>query len=303
MWFKNLSLLRFTEPFKLTLEELEEQLQAQSFKPCGSLDLMSYGWCQPLGSQGSFVHATNGYWMICAQKEEKILPASVINEMLAEKIADEEARKGTPVRKKEREDMRDEVIHSLLPRAFSHSRRTFAYLDPQGGWLVIDSPSAKKAEDLTSLLRQSIESLPVVYPTTKENPSDLMTRWLVEGHHPIDINIEDECELRSPEEDGGIVSCKRQDLSAPEIQTHFEAGKAVIKLALTWNERLSFVLDEHLGIKRLRFLDAIQDQAADVETADEAERFDADFSIMSLELAGFIPRLLEIFGGENNPAS
>ena len=70
-------------------------------------------------------------------------------------------------------------------------------------------------------------------------------------------------------------------------------------MALSWNDRLSFVLDDTLGIKRLRFLDLVQEQAADVEAADETERFDVDFSIMSLELSAFLPRLLELFGGES----
>lgn len=300
MWFKNLSLLRFTEPFKLTSSELEQHLQTGRFRPCGQLEPMSYGWHPPLGKDdGSLVHAINGYLMICALKEEKILPSSVVNEMVLERIGEIEARKGMPVRKKERDEVREQVTHELLPRAFSHTRKTYAYLDPMGGWLVIDSAGAKKTEELASWLRKSIESLPVVLPATRERPAAVMTRWLTENACPPDISIESECELRSPEEDGGIIRCKRQDLSAPEIQNHLESGKEVIKMAMTWNDRLSFMLDEGLGIKRLRFLDLVQEQSSEVEAADEAERFDVDFSIMSLELANFIPRLLELFGGEN----
>jgi len=300
MWFKNLSLLRFTEPFTLTANELEQRLEAGRFRPCGRLEPMSYGWQPPLGKDDfPLVHAANGYLMICAMKEEKILPSSVVNEMLTERIAEVEDRKGVPVRKKEREEIRDQVVQELLPRAFSHSRRIYAYLDPKGGWLVVDSASAKKTEELASLLRRSIESLHVTFPATRERHAAVMTRWLAGNASPSDIIIESECELRSPEEDGGIVRCKRQDLSAPEIQNHLEVGKEVIKMAMSWNDRLSFTLDEGLGVKRLRFLDLVQEQAAEVEAADEAERFDADFSIMSLELANFLPRLLELFGGEN----
>jgi recombination associated protein RdgC len=54
-----------------------------------------------------------------------------------------------------------------------------------------------------------------------------------------------------------------------------------------------------LSVKRLRFLDLIQDQVADIETDDEAAQFDVDFSIMSAELSSFLPRLIELFGGEN----
>jgi len=126
-----------------------------------------------------------------------------------------------------------------------------------------------------------------------------LTQWLLNNKAPDDITIEDECELRSPEEAGGIIRCKRHDLALPEIKNHLDTGKEVIKLALSWADRISFIIDENLSIKRLRFLDLIQDQVADIETNDEATQFDVDFSIMSAELANFLPRLTELFGGEN----
>ena len=300
MWFKNLSLLRFTEAFTLNAEELQERLETGRFQACGSLEPMSYGWTPPLGrDDGPLVHATGGRFMICALREEKILPASVVNEILAERIAEIEDRKGNPVRKKERDALRDDIIHELLPRAFSFTRKLYAYIDPKAGWLVVDSASAKKTEELASWLRRCLETLPVTLPAVSERPAAVLTRWLAEGAPPADIVIESECELRANDEEGAVIRCKNHDLAAPEIQHHLEAGKEVVKLAVNWNERLGFVLDDALGIKRLRFLDAIQEQAADIEAADEAERFDADFALMSLELAAFLPRLLELFGGEN----
>ncbi|MCP4127004.1 MAG: recombination-associated protein RdgC, partial [Gammaproteobacteria bacterium] len=73
--------------------------------------------------------------------------------------------------------------------------------------------------------------------------------------------------------------------------------KQVVRLALEWDERVSFVLSEDLSIKRLGFMDIIQEEAAEVSAEDDSARFDADFAIMSLELGRFIPRLLEQFGG------
>jgi len=300
MWFKNLTLLRFTEKFTLPPEALEEKLQGGRFQPCSSLQPMSYGWIPPIGKEDApLVHAAGGCFMLCAQREEKILPSSVVNEMLAEKVAEIEEQKGTTVRKKERDAIRDEIIHDLLPRAFSFSRRQYAYIDTNTGWLIVDSASAKKAEELASWLRRCVDSLPVTPPAVSERPAAVMTRWLAEGAAPSDILIENECELRATDEEGAVIRCKKHDLSAPEIQNHLEAGKEAVKIAVSWNDRLSFVLDDALGVKRLRFLDLVQEQASDVEADDAAERFDVDFSIMSGELAAFLPRLLELFGGEN----
>jgi recombination associated protein RdgC len=298
MWFKNLSIFRLTEEFTLTPEELEEKLEALMFRPCGSHDEFSLGWVSPIGKAAPLVHSANGFMMICTKKEERVLPASVLNEMLQEKIAETEEEQGRKLSKKERTALKDELIFELLPRAFTFSRKLYAYIDVKGGFLVVDSGSNKSAEDLLSLLRKCLGSLPAVPLNTVEKPIATMTEWLISQQTPNDVTIEDECELRSPEEAGGVIRCKRHDLSLPEIKNHLDIGKQVIKLALNWDDRLSFILDENLSVKRLKFLGLIQDQVTETHADDESARFDVDFSIMSLELANFIPRLLAIFGGE-----
>jgi len=302
MWFKNLAVYRFTEPFSLTAEVLEQKLQQQPFRPCGGHDEFSFGWTSPLGkSSDILVHASNGFIMLCAKKEEKVIPSSVINEMLQDKISEIEEQEARKLPQKERSRIKDELIFELLPRAFSFSRKTYAYIDSQGGWLVVDAASPKKAEDLLSQLRKCLGSLPVVPITATAKPAGVMTQWLLNNDSPKDIVIEDECELRSQEEEGGIIRCKRHDLALPEIKNHLDSGKQVIKLAMSWADRLSFVLDENLSVKRLKFLDLIQEQSADIEAFDEVEQFDADFSIMTAELAQFLPRLLELFNTEAKP--
>jgi recombination associated protein RdgC len=300
MWFKNLSIFRLTEDFTLAPADLEQKLEQMAFRPCGSHEEFTFGWTSPLGkSSEQLVHSANGFLMLCGKKEERVLPASVVNEMLQEKILETEEQQGRKLAKKERTAIKDELIFELLPRAFTFSNKTYAYIDPKGGWLIVDAASAKKAEDLLSSLRKCLGSLPAVPLNTIEKPVKVMTEWLVNNQAPDDITIEDECELRSPEEEGGIIRCKRHDLSLPEIKNHLDTGKEVIKLAVNWADRIAFIIDENLAIKRLKFLDLIQDQVADTESSSEAEQFDVDFSIMSLELSNFFPRLLELFGGEN----
>ncbi len=302
MWFKNLALLRLTEPFTLTGAALDARLQALPFRPCGPLEAASAGWSPPLGqAHGPLVHQTGGLLLLCLQREEKILPAAAVNEVVAGRVADIEAHEARPVRRKERASMRDEALHDMLPRAFTQRRRTYGYLDPRGGWLIIDAASANKAEDFVAALRQTLGSFPVRPLATRDRPATVMTQWLAGGPVPDGITLESECELQAPEAEGGSVRCRRHDLDAPEILHHIQAGKAVIKLAFTWNDRLSLVLDDAWSVKRLRFLEVIQEAAADLETDDPAARFDADFALMSLELEAFIPAITALFGGESPP--
>lgn len=299
MWFKNLSIFRLNEAFTFTPEELEQKLEPLSFRPCGAHELATFGWASPIGKTvESLVFSSNGFMMLCGKKEERVLPSTVVNEMVQEKIVETEEKQARKLSKKERTAIKDELIFELLPRAFTFSRKIYAYIDSKGGWLIVDTASAKNAEDLLSLLRKSLGSLPAVPLNTTEKPSITMTQWLINNQAPDGITIEDECELRSPEEAGGIIRCKRHDLTLPEIKNHLDTGKEVIKLAVNWEDRISFIIDEHLAIKRLRFLDLIQDQASDIKADTDAEKFAADFSIMSLELNHFLPRLLALFGGE-----
>jgi recombination associated protein RdgC len=299
MWFKNLVLLRITASFDLSVEALEGHLQNRRFQPCGALEATSEGWFPPLGrADAPLVHQTQGFFMICLRKEDKILPASVVNERLAIRVAEIEDREARKLRKKEREALREEILHDMVPKAFSQSRKTYAYIDPKGGWLYVDAGSPRKADDLVAVLRQTLDGFPVKPLSTRERPASVMTRWLAGGAIPEGVTLETECELKSPEEDGGIVRARRHDLEVPEILHHLEAGKEAIKLAFSWNDRLSLVLDEALTIRRLKFLDTIQEAAAEVESDDAATRFDVDFALMSLELNAFLPILLEWFGGE-----
>ncbi len=129
MWFKNLHLYRLTKPFELSPEELHEQLTQKPFQPCAAIAPFSYGWISPLGrSSEQLTHAANGNIMVCARKEEKVLPAAVVREFVTERVVAIEEEQGRTLRRKEREEIRNEVFLDLLPRAFTRSSYTYAYL-------------------------------------------------------------------------------------------------------------------------------------------------------------------------------
>lgn len=304
MWFRNARVFRFTKPFDISAEALEEKLQADAFKPCGPQETNRQGWVPPLGKHGDqLVHSANGYHLIALRKEEKILPGPVVKEAVEERAEAIELEQGRKVRRKEKDELKEQVMLEMLPQAFSRNRRCFAYLAPQDGLLVVDAGSAKQAEDLASTLRKSLGSLPVRPPAVEQSPAFTFTGWLNESiDHPANITLGSECELKDPSDDGGVVRCKGLDLKADEIRNHLEAGMQVTKLALTWDDNVSFVLDEELGIRRLKFGETLQEQLDDVDVDDALAKFDAAFTIMTLELSRLIPGLLEALGGEDRSA-
>ena len=302
MWFKNLQLYRLGQPFDLTPEVFEERLRADEFKGCNSMDMLTRGWTSPLGRHGQqLVHAANGYIMICARKEEKIIPAGVVKQLLDDKVAGIEAAEARELYRREKMRMKEEIIVDLLPRALTRISNQFAYIDVRNMLMIVDSASPGKAEDLISQLRTTLGRFPATPVKTRQSLSARMTNWLSGVALPRDYVLGGDCELKHPDPEGGVISCKHQDLEAGEVRNHIKNGKFAVKLALQWKERLSFVLHEDMSIKRLRFEDIIKEAESDNEADDPVSRFDLDFSLMVLELAEFFPNLLEALGGEDIP--
>ncbi|WP_159567517.1 recombination-associated protein RdgC [Budvicia diplopodorum] len=299
LWFKNLIIYRLSRETHLSADEMETQLKALTFSPCGSQDMAKTGWVSPMGSHSdSLTHSTGSQIMISARKEEKILPAPVIKQALQAKIEKLEAEQHRKLKKTEKDALKDEVLHSLLPRAFSRFNQTNVWIDTANGLIMVDAASAKRAEDTLALLRKSLGSLPVV-PLTLESPIELtLTEWVRSGQLPAGFILQDEAELKAILEGGGIIRCKAQELICDEIAAHIEAGKLVTKLALEWQERVQFVLADDGSLKRLKFTETVREQNQDIDKEDFNARFDADFTLMTGELAALIKELIDALGGE-----
>ncbi|MCR4178851.1 recombination-associated protein RdgC [Providencia vermicola] len=317
-FFKNAIVYRITRDIQISADELETQLKNLEFSPCGSQDMMKVGWTNPIKTGEALTHSVGNKILIVAKREEKILPSDVIKKELQAKVDKLEADQGRRLKKTEKDSLKDEVIHTLLPRAFSKESVVRIWIDNDNQRIIVDASSAKRAEDTLALLRKTLGSLPIV-PLTMETPIELtLTEWLRDGTIPSNTNMQnhrrsewlrdgtipkgfnftDEAELKAILEEGGIARFKKQDLVSDEIASHIEAGKLVTKLSLDWNETIQFTLCDDGSLKKIKFSDVLKEQNDDIDREDIAQRFDADFALFTGEMTRLIDSLIDSLGGE-----
>ena len=282
MWFKNLMSYRLTKPLDWALNELQRQLSDCEFHPCGSQDQSKLG----------------KHILLVAKKEEKMLPANVVKRELDERIESLEQKENRKLKKTEKQMLKDDVVMNLLPRAFTKNQQTSVWIDTENNLVHVDAASSKRAEDALALLRKSLGSLPVVPLAFANEPSTILTDWIVQEKIPHWLVALEEAELRGSQEDS-VIRCKKQPLENEEILALLQDGKKVVsKLALEWEDTLTFVFNEDCTLKRLKFADAVREKNADILKEDYAQRFDADFVLMTGILSKLTENLLDEFGGE-----
>ena len=297
MWFRNLIVYRIPRNWDITEEGLDERLRTHAFAPASSIEEASAGWVAPREGGNSLVHAVQGQWLLCLRQEKKLLPAKVVAQVLRQRAEQVEEAEGFKPGRKRMKELKEQVRDELLPRAFSLSSDTRAWIDRANGWLVVDAASAGRAEDLYELLGRCVDGLPARPLKVQGSVGGAMTAWLQAEDPPSGFSVDQDVELRAR---GGKATVRyaNQSLEQEDIERHVKAGKECTKLALTWADRVSFLLTDRLEIRRVRPLDVLKEAAGEAGDLGADERFDSDMMLMTGELAKLLDDLVEALGGE-----
>ena len=297
MWFRNLQIFRLTPEWAYSTESLSQALHKGLFHGCGASDRAARGWVPPRGEEGELVFAMERQQLIALGVEQKLLPASVVRQYAQARLNEIETAQGYKPGRKQVREVVEQMEAELLPRAFAKRGLTYVWIDPVNRWLLVDASSSARADEVMEHLKLSLGELPVTLIKTQLAPSTAMTQWLAAGEAPGSFSIDRDCELRAAAEERAAVRYVRHNLDSDEVRAHIAGGKSATRLALTWNDRISFVLTEQLQIKKLAFLDLLKEDAErQAENADDL--FAADFTLMCGELAQLLAHLVDVLGGE-----
>lgn len=292
--FKNLALYRVSPEGPLSdLADVEAALSTVPFQPCGATQEQSLGWVPPRGEKhGALIESVDGHWICRIMIETKKVPASAIARRLEERVEAISEETGRKPGKKERKDLKDEIRLSMLPYAIPKLNSVWVWIDATAGLLYIDTVGQSRLDSIVSSLVELLPGLSVANLATKTAPAAAMANWLRTQEAPAGFSVDRECELKSPDESQAAVRYARHSLDISEIRGHIDAGKIPKKLAMTWEDRVSFLLTDTLQLRKIEFLDTVFENNADRGV------FDTDMAIATGEIKQLLPNLVEALDGE-----
>jgi recombination associated protein RdgC len=296
MWFKNLKIYRLSPSWAMKDEQLEDALSKFAYQGGNTLEMQSMGWI-PTRENGGLVHTVNGQMLMTLRAEKKLLPATVVNQVAKARAQEIEEQQGYKPGRKQMKEIKERVTDELLPKAFSIYRDTRVWIDPVNRWLVIDAAASAKADEVLGLLAKSIDPFPLESLYVAQSPAAAMTGWLADDEAPANFSIDQDTELRASGESRAAIRYVKHSIDADDVRRHIQSGKQCTRLAMTWADRVSFVLTESLDVKRIAPLDVLKENSDSMAQNDD-EKFDSDMALMTGELAKLMAELVDALGGE-----
>lgn len=297
MWYKNAIIYMFPEGWQPEAG-LNEKLEQAAFTPCMGFDWFSEGFVPPTPFSSDFVFTAKNSNRVCLKHEEKVLPSATVRDLVHEKVAEIQEAEARNVGHEEKQQLKEQITDDLLPRALTQSRRTEAIFDTERGYLLVNEASDKRAEQMLIKLREALGGLKVSLPHTRESPSSLMTEWLLQGHAEGGFELGYNVLLQGVGDVVPKVKISKKDLTTAEVIKHAQNGMQVVELELEWREQISFTLTQNFALKRIQFLDVLQEEAEQGD--DTASLMFASQIIMVEALGEMINELVNLLGGWEN---
>lgn len=277
--FKNATILGISPKAKIDVE----QLQAARFVPIGDLEAQSAGFSPVRGDELAYVSA--GSILLNYTVEKKVMPASAVNVIVKAKADELGEAQGFPLGKKAMKELKERVIDELLPRALSTRRTTAIWVDAVKSRIVVDSPSSSVVTDIQRALIKTLGDIglqDVAWPRAK-----VITEWMID--EPAGFTLDDQVALKYPGEKGTVVKITNVTLPYGNVTDYINAGAMVESMSMTYDDRISFVMTEDAQLRRIRPLDVLKQSAAEAE---EVDKFEANFALMTLEFRRMIDALV-----------
>ena len=295
--FKNALVYSIDQWEPPTQAEIERRLDGARFAACRPTEPESAGWVEPRGEKhGALLESIGGQLILKLCTETRPVPGGVVKDQLNARLEKIEAETGRRPKGKASREIKEEIVHELLPRAFPKRSTTLVWIDLERRRVLIGAAGSKKVDAVATRLVQLFGGLKLAPLQTALSPATAMAAWLSDKQAPAGFSVDRECELKQPDSEKALVRYARHTLEIDEVGEHIKQGKLPVQLAMTWNGRVSFALTDVLALKKIKLLDVVlEDKGSPAGGADGG--FDADVAIMTGELQQLLGDLVDALGG------
>jgi recombination associated protein RdgC len=295
--FKNALVYSIDQWEPPTQAEIERRLDSARFTACRPTEPESAGWVEPRGEKHSaLLESIGGQLILKLCTETRPVPGGVVKDQLNARLEKIEAETGRRPKGKASREIKEEIVHELLPRAFPKRSTTLVWIDLARRRVLIGAASSKKVDAVATRLVQLFGGLRLAPLQTALSPATAMAAWLSDKQAPAGFSVDRECELKQPDSEKSLVRYARHPLEIDEVGEHIKQGKLPVQLAMTWNGRVSFALTDVLALKKIKLLDVVlEDKGSPAGGTDGG--FDADVAITTGELQQLLGDLVDALGG------
>lgn len=292
MWFNNALIFHYEFDKPVDIGAL---LAEEALKPCPPHARFTYGWLPVYDD--CYAQEVAGATLVCMGKEERILPRSVINREMEERVLAQEAQLLRPLKRSEKSQMAEEIEFELLPKAFCLQKRSQAMFDSKTNHLIINTSSQTQAEQFTSLLRKSLPGLKIEPIPYGDHLASSFSEWITTpASIPPSLQLGSDCLLFSPDDEKKRFNCKGYELPAEEVLSLLAQGLKPAEISVQWDERVQFTMTQEFVLKRIKCLDVLVDAFNDLRELDEeAQERDAALTMLAGELRALIAVLFKYF--------
>lgn len=238
------------------------RLYENALKPVGPLELSSTGWAPFPGSPPAGEAPKRAFWvedaiLLAMGTETRMLPSSVLNKALGDKLAAIEKTEGRKPGGRARKAIKEQLVHEMLPKAFVKPSTALGFIDLKLGLIGVDTSSRKVAESFVSLLRTTLGSMPAL-PLQAGRSVPGWFRQMLDPDGPIDRNFAtgERATFKSVSGGEGTVRITNELLVPNEtVDSCLERGLQPTKLQLHLGDHVAFELNEALTLSGIKLMD------------------------------------------------
>lgn len=252
-------------------------------------ELINVGFCKFNDEQDFLL--SNNFLGIKFKRQEKQIPQNHVAEKLKDKINQIKLKENRAVGKKEKSEIKEQIIDELLPYAFINTSYITFYFDLNNSLMYIDSTSEKKYEiPLSILLRAENFTLNPVHITSKQPfgssmRDKIINNWFNSDDNTTELNIMDSCviEFAATNESTPQISVKNLSLLSEDvINTLNKSERFVHSVSMSYGDNGFFTINENLDFKGVKFTQIKSKHNPNEETIEEFNNANLNISLQTM---------------------